>query len=357
MATVASPASAKPFGALHANAMMLLPPLVICGGTAVFASSVAQMAGISAWPLLSYFEMAKVTLLCTLVLGAWTFARAAAVRSDEPVGKLAGRLLERAPLLLMPALLLPAFLVGYTTSKTAIPLVVGYTWDSFWANADRLILGNDAWRVSRAVFGSGSSWFWSYWYAVVWGTAFLLSTNGVALLARRSFVGVFFTAMMGAWLIGGCFMAYAFSAAGPVFAPIFDPSLTERFGPLQQVLKQTLGQGSIGLAQDYLLEAARQTHVAEKGGGISAMPSMHIATVTIYVLAARGTKWLLPAIVFWVSIFIGSAYFGFHYWVDGIAGAAIAALCWRGAQAVYARLDAVATARMEALPASACEVS
>jgi membrane-associated phospholipid phosphatase len=152
-------------------------------------------------------------------------------------------------------------------------------------------------------------------------------------------VGIYFTALLGAWLIGGCFMAYAFSAAGPVFASIFDPSLAERFRPLRDVLAQTLGNRSIGMAQQYLVIAARETHVAVKGGGISAMPSMHIATVTIYVLAARGTKWLLPACLFWILIFIGSGYFGFHYWADGLVGAAVSVCCWQAAVAIYARLS------------------
>jgi hypothetical protein len=319
--------------------LTLLPPALVCVVTGVFALFAAELAGISAWPLLSYFECAKVTLACATLFALYTVARAALLRTGEPLKQLAGDLARRLPILLLPAVILPAFLVGYTTSKTAIPLLVGYTWDAFWANADRLIFGGDVWRISRAIFGNSTSPFWEYFYAVAWGSAFLLSTNFVAILGRRTFVGVFFTALLGAWLIGGCFMAYAFSAAGPVFAPIFDPSLSERFRPLHEVLAQTLGNRSIAMAQQYLVVAAQETHVASKGGGISAMPSMHIATVTIYVLAARGTKWMLPACLFWILIFIGSGYFGFHYWVDGLVGAAVSICCWKAAVAIYGRLS------------------
>jgi membrane-associated phospholipid phosphatase len=133
-------------------------------------------------------------------------------------------------------------------------------------------------------------------------------------------------------------MAYAFSAAGPVFAPIFDPGLAAQFHPLQELLNPTTAYRPIGTAQEYLLVAARETHDAQKGGGISAFPSMHIATVTIYVMAARRTWWLLPAAVLWISIFIGSAYFGFHYWIDGIVAALVSAGCWQGAAAIYSKL-------------------
>jgi hypothetical protein len=330
-------------GELYDNIVVALPAVAVCAAMLLFGAVTAELAHISAWPLLSYFEMAQVTMLGVLLVAIWPFAKAALGKTSDPVGELRSRFIDRLPLLLLPAIVLPAFLLGYTTSKTAIPLIVGYTWDGFWASADRLIFGNDVWRIARASFGSSSSSFWAFWYAVVWGTAFVLVTNIVALLGRKSFVGIFFTALMGAWLIGGAFMAYAFSAAGPVFAPIFDPSLAAQFHPLQEVLRQTAGDQSIGIAQQYLLDAARETHVAQKGGGISAFPSMHIATVTIYVMAARRTWWLIPAAVLWISIFIGSAYFGFHYWIDGIVAALVSVGCWQGAAAIYSRLPNAVT--------------
>ena len=69
------------------------------------------------------------------------------------------------------------------------------------------------------------------------------------------------------------------------------------------------------------------------------MPSMHIAMTTIYVIAARRTWWLAPACAFWLIIFIGSAYFGYHYWLDGIVAAVIAWLCWKAAELLFAAMD------------------
>jgi PAP2 superfamily protein len=339
MATIVEAALQNSSAAVPTRFLVLIPPFAVCLVMGLSAAIAAELADISSWPLLSYFQMIRVTLPCVLLVALWAFVKAALLRTEEPLRELRENALERLILIILPAVILPAFLIGYTTSKTAIPLLVGYSWDGFWASADQFIFGNDAWRISRALVGDSTSGMWEYCYAVVWGTAFVLSTNLIALLANRSFVGVFFTAMMAAWLIGGCFMAYAFSAAGPVFAPMFDPSLAEHFGSLQNVLDQTLGERSIATAQHYLLVAAKETHVAMKGGGISAFPSMHIATVTIYVLAARGTKWLLPALAFWFVIFVASAYFGFHYWIDGIVSAALAVLCWKGSEAVYSRMS------------------
>jgi membrane-associated phospholipid phosphatase len=83
-------------------------------------------------------------------------------------------------------------------------------------------------------------------------------------------------------------------------------------------------------------------HIAVKGGGISAMPSMHLGAASIYVLAARRTPWIVPAVLFWAIIFVCSGYFGYHYWVDGIVAAMVASACWSAAKRFYAT-DAVAS--------------
>ena len=59
------------------------------------------------------------------------------------------------------------------------------------------------------------------------------------------------------------------------------------------------------------------------------MPSMHLGAASVYVLAAWKTRWLIPAVAFWLIIFVASAYFGYHYWVDGLAAFVVAWACWR----------------------------
>jgi membrane-associated phospholipid phosphatase len=178
------------------------------------------------------------------------------------------------------------------------------------------------------VLGNSHSGLWEWFYTVGWGAAFLVTGNVIVLYARRRLVAVFFTAMFATWLIGGCLMAYGFSAAGPVFAHMFEPALDTQFRPLRQILASSLGDGPISYTQHYLASAV-QSHVAVKGSGISAMPSMHIGATSIYVLAARRTPWLAPAVLFWLIIFVASGYFGYHYWVDGIVAAGVAWACWR----------------------------
>jgi membrane-associated phospholipid phosphatase len=86
----------------------------------------------------------------------------------------------------------------------------------------------------------------------------------------------------------------------------------------------------------YLEEGVR-SGTAYWGGGVSAMPSMHIAAAILYLLAARRTFWFIPACLFAVIIFVGSIHSGYHYAVDGIVAAAIACACWRASGVLFQR--------------------
>lgn len=314
----------------------LFLPGLICLAMITAAAAVAGAASIDVRELfVPYFSTAAaISLLSVLLFIFIEVVKLAAARADEPIAAIKSRLRDRAPLLLLPAVILPAFLIGYTAAKTAIPFLVGYSWDAFWANADRLLFGDDVWHLTRRFLGSSNSPLWEWFYTAAWGGVFFITANAVALYGRKRLVGTYFAAMFATWLIGGCVLAYAFSAAGPAFANLFDPSLNARFLPLRQALAGSLGNGPIGFTQHYLANAVND-RVAVKGGGISAMPSMHLGSASVYVLAARGTRWLLPAILFWIVIFIGSGYFGYHYWVDGIVAAFVAAACWFGAERYY----------------------
>jgi hypothetical protein len=63
---------------------------------------------------------------------------------------------------------------------------------------------------------------------------------------------------------------------------------------------------------------------------------MHLGAASIFVLAARKTNWLIPALLFWLTIFLLSGYFGYHYWVDGLVAVPVAWLCWLGSERLYA---------------------
>jgi hypothetical protein len=317
---------------------VLMPPAILCALMIVGGLTTATIADIDFSQLfLPYFgASAAVTIVCVLLSLFWWTLKLAVLRADDPLRVVSAQLRERLPFLILPVVVFPLFLIAFTTSKTAIPFIVGYRWDAFWANADRLLFGDDAFRIAHRWFGTGSMLMWQWFYTVAWGLTLVFVKALVALNARRSRVAIFYTAMMATWLIGGFVFAYAMSAAGPAFAHLVDPQLSTRFLSLSSMLDHSLPADAPIRATQQYLSRSLDLHVAVNGGGVSAMPSMHLGAASIYVLAARGTRWLVPAVLFWAIIFVCSGYFGYHYWIDGIVAAVIAIVCWASAERYFA---------------------
>lgn len=305
-------------------------PLLLTTAMVVGSLITAELAGMTTNALfVPYFGAAiSITFFALLLTMFWWVVQLARSGADKPLPALMSSLRERAVYLLLPAVILPLFLVSFTVAKTAIPLLVGYGWDPFLARADRFVFGDDAWRITHHWLGNGPVGLLQWFYCVVWGIGLFFVMALVPLNAAPRFTARFYTAMMIIWLVGGFILAYVFSSAGPVFAHLVNSDPSDQFADLRTVLDSTLSPGGpIRGTQTYLASAVN-THVAIKGGGISAMPSMHVAAPSICVLAARRTPWLVPAILFWIVIFVGSAYFGYHYWLDGVASAALALPAW-----------------------------
>lgn len=335
-----------------------LLPSLLCAMMVLCALVTGELAHVS--PVLlfvPYFSSSiAITIVSTLLSIFWWVFELARVRADAPLRTVAERLRERGVMLVLPALLFPLFLVSFTAVKTAIPFLVGYSWDPFWAAADRLIFRDDAWRIAHRWLGSGAALPLEWFYSVAWGLALIFIMALVPLNASARFTGKFYSAMMATWLVGGVALAYLLSAAGPVFAHLASSDPADQFGALQQALNSSLAaQSPIRLTQQYLASALH-SHVAVKGGGISAMPSMHLGAVSIYVLGARRTRWFIPAILFWLIIFVCSGYFGYHYWVDGIVAAVVAGACWAAVEWAYAP-RASAPANFDESPALSSSVA
>jgi membrane-associated phospholipid phosphatase len=313
-------------------------PVILCMAMALCALITGQLANVSMSRLvMPYIETSLVITFVSLLLTLfWWVLQLACVRADAPLMIVKEKLLEKAPYLLLPAIVFPLFLANFTATKSAIPFLVGYTWDPFWAHADRLIFGDDAWRIAHHWLGDGANRLLEWFYVAVWAGALLFSVALVPLNASPRFTAKFYSAMMATWLLGGFVLAYIFSAAGPVFAHLMNSNPSDQFADMRAVLGATLTPHGPIQTGEMLLPETLHSHVAVKGGGVSAMPSMHLASVSIYICAARRTRLLVPAVLLWITIFVSSGYFGYHYWVDGIVAAGVAAICWSASEALYA---------------------
>jgi membrane-associated phospholipid phosphatase len=88
------------------------------------------------------------------------------------------------------------------------------------------------------------------------------------------------------------------------------------------------------------------------GGGISAMPSMHVAIALWVALTLRAyfkrLQWLGWA--WFAAILIGSIHLGWHYALDGIAASLIAAIAWRVAKQIVSSETPRSNSTFQAAP-------
>lgn len=226
---------------------------------------------------------------------------------------------------------IPFFVMGtvytfdiYAAFKQGIPVLATYGWDGRLAELDAVLhLWRDPWRWSHAVLGDAGTRIldrvYGWWYVVLIASVPLFATWAPKRVRARFFLTLTFVLM-----VGGSFLAVLFASGGPCYFGELAGDAA-RFGPLMARL-----EGTQALATQARLWEVFTTDAENLYGGISAMPSMHVAVVALLAVAGAGwNRWLGGvAGVYAVLIFLGSFHLGWHYAVDGYASALLVAGAW-----------------------------
>ena len=293
-------------------------------GSAMGMVWVSTPGATSPWQIFTrYFETAAIILSFAIIFwAAFRGVQLIAARSQTPLVEMNADLKERLPLLSLPLLIFPLFMSLFSAAKSGIG-AGGFRYDRTLADLDLWLFGVDPWRLTHAVASPSTAAVINFLYVPVWMAVLAYTTSMIPLLAKRETVLRFYVAMMLAWLIGNT-VAINLSSAGPIFVQMLDPDLAARFGPLKASLALKLDHDALILeGQRYL---AANHGKSAYGGGISAMPSMHVAFASLSTMFAYRTPWFVPAVAFTFAIFFGSIFSGYHYFSDGIVGAAVAGL-------------------------------
>lgn len=236
----------------------------------------------------------------------------------------------------------PVMAMSFSQAKALIPVMVPFYLDPFLHAADRLIhFGQDPWVLLQPLLGHPVITYaidrlYALWFFVVY-LALLLQ---MASTGNRRLRMQFLLSSILAWILLGSVAATLLSSAGPCYyGRLF--GAPDPFAPLMTYLRETVqGTSLLGLAAPPELIALRvqdllwgyhQQNDTGIGSGISAAPSLHVASTWLIarMLQTYG-RW--PAIAGWsffAVILIGSVHLGWHYALDGYISIVSAWALWR----------------------------
>lgn len=319
---------------LHSHRALLLLVLAYAAVVLLLAGSKPTRHEIA--PVLASFALAALTgpvfLLC-----AWTgyvMCMLRPARLCHFLYQALRRHLHRERLLhALPALLLvPLFALSFTTFKAAIPRLHPYDWDARLSAIDVALHGGTApWAWLQPLLGhpllTGMlNVAYHFWFLLFYALLYWLVFDTRRPLLRMQFLLSFTTA----WIVLGSVVAVLFSSAGPCYYGHFHAS--DPYAPLMAYLQESNHRVPVWAlkVQDMLWQGY------QSGGtvgelGISAMPSMHVATSVLMALVAwpiRRTAGIALA-AFTVLIMLGSVHLGWHYALDGYVGAIGAVVIWQ----------------------------
>jgi PAP2 superfamily len=255
--------------------------------------------------------------------------------------------LERVWVVLPVFLLLPIVMSTFTYFKFLIPYFRPYDLDPLFAQWDRnLHFGHDPWQLLQPMLGYPAAsafinFVYHLWLFVMFGVVLWQSFSVSRPRLRMRYIITF--VMM--WALLGNVAATVLSSAGPVYYGRIT-GLADPFAPLMAYLhhaSQTVWLPALEV-QELLWQANDDRHL-DLGRGISAMPSMHVATSFSFALLGFAIKRWLGVVfsIFAGLILIGSVHLGWHYAIDGYAAIVGAGLIW---WAVGWVLDRPAVARL-----------
>ncbi|MES0825190.1 phosphatase PAP2 family protein [Ruegeria sp. SCP11] len=221
----------------------------------------------------------------------------------------------------------------FTCLKNMIPVFVPFSWDPMFAELDRMLHGGfDVWTLLWPVFGypfvtTVINLAYHVWFVLLYVLVFVAAYD-----RREPERGmVYLVAFALTFIIGGNVLATLFSSVGPVYYQEFGfgDTYVQQLRNLE-MLNEISPVWALNVQEMLLNNYYNDGWVR----GISAMPSMHVASSALMALYAfRFSRWLGWAFtIFAVVIQIGSVHLAWHYAIDGYLGTLVALVCWYLAQ-------------------------
>ena len=325
---------------------------------------VASLVG--AAPDFAYLWAFGIWIVALLVVGAVAafivkFVHLAVVeRSNSPVrelGQVVYRFMserDRLVAFLVTFVCYLMFLGAFSVLKPDIPKLNPFSWDMAFTELDRMVhFGVLPHEWLMPMLGSAGALFVLNFFYGIWFLLVIAGMLAAAAMVRDAELRLqYLMTLFATYFLGGIVVATLFSSAGPCFH--LQLGLGETYSGLMASLRSANEVHPILALQ--IQDTLWAGYAGERAGsvGISAFPSMHVATAVLMALGAYRINRTF-GMVMWAYAFIiqiGSVMLAWHYAVDGYAGALIVLAVWK-ASGIWARRAVRETQKPElnALPA------
>jgi hypothetical protein len=300
----------------------LIPSALMTAGLGLAALLLMPVAGYDEIP--PYFgrliNWMHYGLFGAAILLAWHVLKMRRAGVEQPLAQLRREFIEKRSFALAAVagmILAGADMLFFMWIKPEVTAIAPFWADELFADMDHAIFGMDPWRLFQGIDLTFHAWAYSFFWAVaIMGTLIWLFAQRPSMERSTSLLSYF-----ALWSVFGPIGQYFLSAAGPIFYERI--GLGDRFAELSANIPEVTQTLSNYL---WRLHSSGELGV---GAGISAMPSLHIATVAwiFFVFRGQHSKLAIPAALFGMYIFALSVALGWHYAVDGVVGVAGALLC------------------------------
>lgn len=337
---IASPMIASHLIAWPGRAWMLLASLFLIGSFIVLGTGTPFL------PVLDY------AVQLSRVAGVPAFALCATARVLRlGKGLSADDLLGREICIGLAVVFSSWTLAVFGVFKQTILPTRSFVWDERLAWFDSILAGGpQPWTYTHAIFGGvrGTLFLdglYVLWLPLMFGFPLFASLLAPSHVVRVRLLG----SWLFAWLIIGVGAAWMFSSAGPCFYnELVGPnqSFAELNARLTLLAAEATAQGREISAipfQTTLIDVHKLGRFGP-AGGISAMPSMHVAMATLFAIGGFtiGRRLGVVMTLYAVFVWIGSVHLGWHYASDGPVAAVLMLLIWEASGRAATRFIAQA---------------
>ena len=236
---------------------------------------------------------------------------------------------------------------AFASFKQSMILLKPFAYDAlFWQWDYLLHFRNNPWTLFDPLYDQPFTIqsidnLYILWFIVLLSITYWMVLTKDKIVSQTYFISTIFV-----WSLLGSGLGYILYSAGPCYFNRLGLGTDNSYAALFQKLEAINATNSLWALgnQSRLWEAFVSRHWLPFGG-ISAMPSVHVAMAVVFALTLTSRNVYLGIVgwLYYIAILVGSVVLGWHYAVDGYVATLLTLLIWKMAGFL---------ARMQLFPAS-----